>query len=179
VDDRGEPRPGHGADAEGYFRFAPPQAANTDYVVFDRPVLAPGPGVVVAARDGVPDNEPWRPELSPDDIAADPGALMGNFVVLDHGGGLHSLLAHCRQGSVAVAVGDRLEGGEAVARVGNSGDSYFPHLHYHVMDGPDLRAAEGLPVHFGRFEVLIGGDRWAPVDDGAPATGEIVRVAEG
>jgi hypothetical protein len=172
VDERGEARPG-AAGVEGYFRFEPPRTRNEDYLVFDRPVLAPASGTVVSVRGDLRDNESWRPGLGLEELAADLSLLLGNAVVLDHGGGEHGVLAHLREGSVGPAPGDRVQAGEEVGRVGNSGDSYYPHLHFHVMTGPDLREAEGLPVCFSGFHALLG-PRWSEPVHGAPETGEIV-----
>ena len=42
------------------------------------------------------------------------------------------------------------ERGEVIKaeRVGNTSNSDFPHLHFHLMDSPDFNTANGLPVRF-------------------------------
>jgi murein DD-endopeptidase MepM/ murein hydrolase activator NlpD len=40
-----------------------------------------------------------------------------------------------------------------MARVGNSGNTLAPHLHFHVMDGPSPLAANGLPYAIDVFTV--------------------------
>jgi murein DD-endopeptidase MepM/ murein hydrolase activator NlpD len=114
-------------------------ARNEDYPAWGQPVLAPADGVVVLAHDGVADNPPNKPVG---------GNLYGNVLVLDHGNGEYSLLGHLQRGSLAVREGDRVARGERLARVGSSGMSTEPHLHYQLMDGPDWRTAHGLPVVF-------------------------------
>ena len=54
----------------------------------------------------------------------------GNFVLVDHGGGLQSFYAHCS--SVAVKQGQRIMQGQIVGYVGNTGRSTANHLHFEV-----------------------------------------------
>ncbi|XSG81828.1 MAG: M23 family metallopeptidase [Methyloligella sp. ZOD6] len=94
------------------------------YVVFGKTVTSPCDGSVVAARDGLPD-------LSPPAAARKNPA--GNHVLLSCGD-LQVELAHLQQGSVAVASGERVHTGEAIGKVGNSGNTTEPHLHVHAVD---------------------------------------------
>ena len=81
------------------------------------------------------------------DIPADQGAVIlaaadgtvtetgfdparGNYLVLDHGDGLTTLYAHCR--NVDVKTGDTVKAGGMVAAVGATGMSTGPHLHFEV-----------------------------------------------
>ena len=77
--------------------------------------------------------------------------LTGNHVVLDLGGGRFAMYAHLRQGSVAVKAGDRVRRGDVLGRLGNSGNSTEPHLHFHVADGTSPVDASGLPFVLDRF----------------------------
>jgi murein DD-endopeptidase MepM/ murein hydrolase activator NlpD len=60
-------------------------------------------------------------------------------------------LAHLMQGSVLVKAGDRVTVGQALARVGNSGNTSEPHLHIHAKRGgePESMLDEGVPMRFG------------------------------
>ena len=93
--------------------------ANDDYYVWDAPVFAPTGGVVVEVVGDAPDRAP-----GPVDLEA-----VNNLVGIQLYGGYHLYLLHFRQGSVAVSVGDRVEAGQLLGRVGNSGVSVAPHLH--------------------------------------------------
>ena len=57
-------------------------------------------------------------------------AARGNYLILDHGDGLTTLYAHCR--NVDVKEGDTVKAGEMVAAVGSTGMSTGPHLHFEV-----------------------------------------------
>ena len=112
---------------------------NDDYFAYGRSVLAPAAGRVVVAVDGIPDNLPGE---------LDGKNLVGNHVILDHGNGEHSLLAHLAPGSVAVKPGDEVRSGQKLGRCGNSGHSSEPHLHYHLQTTARLGDGEGLPAQF-------------------------------
>ncbi len=73
------------------------------------PILAASGGVVLEAK--------WAPGF-------------GNMVEIDHGDGLITRYAHAS--SLLVKQGDLVERGQQVARVGSSGRSTGPHLHFEV-----------------------------------------------
>lgn len=96
-----------------------------------------------------------------------PGALKwaevpGNHVVLKIGDGIFALYAHLRDGSIEVHEGQKVKRGQAIARIGNSGNSSAPHLHFHMMNGPDPNLAEGIPFVFASFDLLLEGYRFKP-----------------
>lgn len=134
---------------------------NRDYYCFGTPVRAPAPGRVARAADSVSDNTPG--EMNREQI-------FGNHVVLDHGNGEYSVLAHLHRGTVRVEAGDRVERGRVLGECGNSGHSSEPHLHYHLQDSPVPGGGTGLPAFFRQYRV--DGER---VEEGEPARGQVVR----
>jgi len=54
----------------------------------------------------------------------------GNYLVIDHGGGISTAYGHCS--SLEVSAGTYVSQGQLVARVGNTGNSYGNHLHFEV-----------------------------------------------
>lgn len=86
--------------------------------------------------------------------------LAGNYVLLDCDG-TEVLLAHLRQGSVAVASGQNVTQQTVLGAVGNSGNSSEPHLHLHAERGGErgvILNGEAVPMLIdGRY--LVRGDR--------------------
>jgi len=58
------------------------------------------------------------------------GGGFGNYVTVVHADGLATIYAHLS--STAVVVGQQVGAGQAIGAVGNSGNSYGPHLHLEV-----------------------------------------------
>jgi len=130
------------------------------YAIFGAELRTPCAGTVVATESTMPDNE------VPDE---DPGNRLGNHVIL-RCGAAEIVIAHMRQGSVMVAPGGRVEAGDRLGEVGNSGASTEPHLHIHAQrpapEGAPPIAGEPLALTIeGRF--LVRGDRLAGGGDPA------------
>ena len=112
-----------------------------DYLIFGKRVLAPCDGTVIHAVGDMPDLPVPEVDL------VDRG---GNALMIDCGE-VKVYLAHLRQNSLQVDVGDVVTTGMTLAAVGNSGHSGEPHLHIHVQRGTDPEAplrGEPLPVTF-------------------------------
>lgn len=65
----------------------------------------------------------------------------GNLVVIDHGNGYETRYAHCS--GFDVVVGQEVSQGQQIARMGSTGRSTGPHLHFEIrLDGQALDPAE-------------------------------------
>lgn len=146
---------------------------NHAFPAFGAPLLAVADATVVRASDG------QRDHLSRNSLPA-LGYLMliegnvrsfagvrrivGNHVILDLGDGTYAVYAHVQRGSLRVKAGETVRVGQLLGRVGNSGNTTEPHLHFHLMDSPDLDNARGVPF------------TWRGV--GVPANNETFTVGE-
>ena len=54
----------------------------------------------------------------------------GNTIIIDHGNGVASLYAHMRSGSLMVSAGQTVSRGQSIGRVGTTGLSTGPHMHF-------------------------------------------------
>ena len=63
-------------------------------------------------------------------IAAEYNTAYGNFVMIDHGGGIQTLYAHGSQ--IVVSVGQEVNPGDVVLKVGATGYATGPHAHFEV-----------------------------------------------
>ena len=125
---------------------------NESYAVYGDEIFAAAPGIIVAVRNDMAENTPPTepPFTTFDDVA-------GNRVVQHLGGDRYALYAHMQPASVRVTVGQRVERGQVLGLVGNTGISSAPHLHFQIMDspgGPSALDANGLPYVFDRFTLV-------------------------
>ena len=77
------------------------------------PVYAAADGIVIAALNG----------------------RYGNWIRIDHAGGLSTVYGHLSAFAVGVDAGTRVSQGELIGFVGNTGRSTGPHLHFEVLSG--------------------------------------------
>lgn len=83
-------------------------------------------GVDIAAPTGTPIRAAGTGRI----IRASYSSGYGNCVIIDHGGGVATLYAHCS--SILVTVGQMVERGDLIAKVGSTGLATGPHLHWEV-----------------------------------------------
>lgn len=91
-------------------------------------VIAGAEGVVIGTADGNYD----RCHATLEGVDCDGHPRIANSVTVDHGGGVVSRYLHLMNGSVLVEVGDPVVRGTPLGRVGSSGNSSMPHLHFEV-----------------------------------------------
>ena len=89
-------------------------------------VISATPGVVVAVRDGMPDELHSTEDLT--------GRECGNGAIIQRRNGWRYLYCHLQQGSLTVKKGQVVAAGDQLGRVGLSGQTQSPHLHLTVFD---------------------------------------------
>ncbi len=151
---------GHGKTYRGEGR------RNEDYLAYGQDALAVAAGTVVLVVDGIPDN--------PAPGQKDGYFVPGNYVAIDLGGGEFALYCHLIPGSIVVRPGQKVAAGALVGKVGNSGNSSEPHLHFQLADKPRLAEARSLPCKFS--DVLLDGKR---VPRAWPVDGNRIAAPEG
>ena len=103
----------------------------------------------------------------------DVAALAGNHVIV-RTADVFALYAHLAPGTVVVAKGQEVAVGDVLGRVGHTGNSTAPHLHFQLMDSADARQARGIACSFADYVVRRDG-AWEGVHNGIPRRRERVR----
>jgi len=76
------------------------------------------------------------------------GGGYGNFVILQHTDGNYTVYAHMATGTLNVKTGDTVDQGEVLGKMGNTGKSTGPHLHFEVRVGGNDPASCQDPLKF-------------------------------
>jgi len=155
-----------------------------EYYCWGKEVYAPCDGIVIQAEDGYRERE--RTNLFSDTSNAyknahyfdarkdDIRSIAGNYIIMECGEQVYAALVHLQTGSIQVSVGQRVKKGAVIGRVGHSGNSFAPHLHFQLMDSSDISTANGLPCAFEQYEVFLDGE-WKKVVNGTPTNKERIK----
>ena len=150
--------------------------SNSNFYGYGAEVLAVADATVSDLKDGLPEysgsNQAASRKITLDNV-------VGNYITLDLGNQSFALYAHLVPGSLLVKVGDKVKAGQPIAKLGSSGNSDAPHLHFHLVNANFPLAAEGIPYELDHFtqtgfvsgpEILDKGEPWhadsakAPID---------------
>ena len=139
-------------------------AKNEDYYAFGQEIVAPAGGTVVYVVDGIHDNAPGEMNRM---------FAPGNTVVIKHAENEYSLLAHFKQNSIRVRVGDKVTRGQLLGLCGNSGNSTEAHLHFQVQNTAFFSDEASMKVFFEKVTTKTNGKTETKTDY-SPVKGEIV-----
>ncbi len=134
---------------------------NEDYYAFGQEVLAPADGLVTEVIQGVRDNVPG---------SMNPYSALGNAIILKHREYEVSVLAHFKQNSIRVKVGDKVKQGQVLGLCGNSGNSSEAHIHYHLQNTPIVQDGTGINCIFSAVVVSRDGktrteEKYSPIKE--------------
>lgn len=128
-----------------------------DYTVYGKDILAIADGEVVDCYHNFEITTSWdweerKPYIDKYGLAAQ----CGNYIVLKHDNEEYSFYGHLIKDSLTVKKGDMVKQGQVIAKVGHTGMSGCPHLHFQLMDGPDFFSNRGLPCSFTNIKDVAG-----------------------
>lgn len=134
-----------------------------DYYCYDQPVIAQGDGMVVTVANDNPDVPPGQSG----------GFGYANQITIDYGGGVRALYGHLKKGSIPVQVGDMVKRGQELGRIGNSGASGIPHLHFAMLN----QWNSSVPGRYFCEERKHGRRNWEEIEGRDLTEGTFVRNA--
>lgn len=155
-----------------------------EYYCWGQEVYSPCNGIIVQAKDGYKERK--RTNLCLDLSRAyknthyfdpkkdDVQSVAGNYIVIECANQVYAALVHLQTGSIQVTVGQRVKKGEVIGRVGHSGNSFAPHLHFQLMDSSDISTANGLPCAFEQYEVFQD-EKWQKVVNDIPTNKDRIK----
>jgi len=135
-------------DEQGRLTRGDPDVAAQMYG-FGDDVLAVADATVVAVRDGMQD-----PTKISERTTHKPADDAGNYVTLRLPDGRFAFYEHLENGSIRVAVGDKVTTGKVLGSLGFTGESTGPHLHFHIADANSTLNAESLPFEIRNYRQL-------------------------
>lgn len=130
-------------------------AKNENWWGYGEPILAVADGEITQVLDGISEN---TPRTLPSKISLD--NIAGNYVILRIGADLYVTYAHLQPGSIRVHLHDQVHRGAVLAKLGNSGQSTAPHLHFQLSDTNSVLQSEGLPFILEQFTYLGPGSAY-------------------
>jgi murein DD-endopeptidase MepM/ murein hydrolase activator NlpD len=84
-------------------------------------------------------------------LATKQSAIGGNKVILKIAPKVFAAYEHLQPGSLTVKVGDKVKAGAVLAKLGNTGPSTGAHLHFGLLDRPNVFTGRALPFVFDRY----------------------------
>jgi len=107
-------------------------------------IVAHSDGTVIQVVDNIRENTPYD--------TTNPG----NMVKIDHGNGYQTRYLHMAYNSIKVSVGEKVDKGQVIGYMGNTGNSFGAHLHFEVIkDGIRINPIDYLNEDFPKEESTV------------------------
>jgi hypothetical protein len=110
------------------------------WATYGEPLLAVADGTVVKVVSDMPDIVPGVP---PTGLKIN--EYPGNVVIIGIGDRVYASYAHMMRASATVKVGDKVSKGQVIGRLGNSGNTFAPHLHFQLQRTPAFLSGDAVP----------------------------------
>lgn len=134
-------------DAGGFVHSGSGKALE-DYFGFDQPIYAAEDGEVEHVEKDFNDMPPGKSGKFEE----------ANSITIKHSDREYSTYGHMKKGSATVKKGDPVKKGQVIGRIGNSGASGLPHLHFTMMTPVFTSEGKGawvaIPYRFGGFTLV-------------------------
>ncbi len=105
-------------------------------------VLCPCDGFVVDIENSYKNTKIYENRPARNDVKDS----RGNYITIKHEHGEYSTICHLEKDSIIVNIGDIVKEGQIIAKVGNSGNTEGPHIHFQVQNGPNFNLDKGLKI---------------------------------
>lgn len=135
-----------------------------DYYCYELPIIAPAAGTVIKVEDTILENPVGGVNLSQN---------WGNTVIIKHTEGLYSKLSHLKNGTIKVKEGDFVSKGDFIGKLGNSGRSPEPHLHFQLQTTPYI-GSKTLPFPIAYYLSKVNKE-WKFNEFKTPKEGEEIK----
>ncbi|MDD3051006.1 MAG: M23 family metallopeptidase [Candidatus Cloacimonetes bacterium] len=130
-----------------------------DYAIYGADIISIGDGVIVEIGDKFPEIKMDNPNSYTEEYFSNlssnliptigvKNTLLGNYIIVKHKSDEYSVYAHLKENSICVKLDEEVKQGDLIAKVGNTGHSTEPHLHYQLVDSMNVFEANGLPIIF-------------------------------
>jgi murein DD-endopeptidase MepM/ murein hydrolase activator NlpD len=177
-------RPFHGISFIRYLLFGVPLKK---YYCWGQEIFAPCDGEIVMVTDGIPERKivHWLVDSA---IAIKNSAafneardkysqIAGNYIVMKCSNDVYIAFAHLQTGSIKVSINEKVKKGSFLGKVGHSGNSTSPHLHFQLMDSDNFASAKGIQCLFEKYDVYQN-NTWKTVYNQMPSDKDRIRFCK-
>lgn len=139
----------------------------SDYFCYNKNVVAVYDGFVQEIVRNIQDNEIGENNLDKN---------WGNTIIIKHNDYLYSKYSHLQKNSVKLNKGDWVKKGDVIGKVGNSGRSPYPHLHFQMQNTPYI-GSKTLNYPISSYVVNSSGTRQVKIYD-YPQLNDLVSTSQ-